>query len=67
MEKHVQFRPAKSVDEAITLTIEYEAFEGPKTIFRKPTFEEIKFMLFLNLSKFPKLLKKSWPQLFQKI
>lgn len=40
MKKHVQFRHPRSVDEAITLAIEYEAFEVPKTILRKPLIEE---------------------------
>lgn len=40
IKKHVQFRHPRSVDEAITLAIEYEAFEGPKTILRKPLSEE---------------------------
>ena len=61
--KHVQFRHPKSVDEAITLAIEYEAFEGPRTILRKPFPDENKK---LKLSKILKYLRKIWLQLFQK-
>lgn len=34
--KHVQFAHLKSLDEAITLVIEFEAFDGPADIKKKP-------------------------------
>ena len=36
MKKHVQFHHPKTLDEAITFAVEYEAFDGPYDITRKP-------------------------------
>lgn len=46
--QHVQFRHPKSVDEAITLTNEYETFEGPKTISENLYLMRKNFMMFLK-------------------
>ena len=39
LHSHVQFRHPTSIDAAIALAIEYEAFEGSHGILRKPHFE----------------------------
>lgn len=36
IKKHVQFAHPKSLDEAITLAIEFEAFDGPADSIKKP-------------------------------
>ena len=37
---HVQYRHPQSIDSAIALAVEFEAFEGSQGILRKPRFEE---------------------------